>query len=109
MAANDDAAQKPLLGHWRGGDITAGSGYLLTFKPDGAYQQLFTATGQKETGQFRAFEDGTMEMWNDKWPDTKKHNQYRFASTPVQLTLTPVVVDGLEVKTPKALVLAKAE
>ncbi|HET6247163.1 MAG TPA: hypothetical protein VFE47_05630 [Tepidisphaeraceae bacterium] len=104
-----DAAQKPLLGHWRGGDITTGSGYLLTFNADGTYQQLFTANGEKETGQFRAFDDGTLEMWNDKWPDTKKHNQYKVAAKLLQLTLTPVFVDGLDVKTPKPLVLSKAE
>jgi len=107
-AATPDASNKAIVGRWRGGDITAGSGYLLQFDADNTYKQNFTTTGQKQAGQYRVFDD-TMEMWSDKWPEDKKHNQYRIEVTPAVLTLTPVVVDGIEVKLPRPVVLQRAE
>jgi hypothetical protein len=108
-APEADAIQKLVIGRWRGGDITTGTGYTLEFKPDGSYQQAFTTTGVKDAGQFRVFPDSTIEMWTDKWPEDKKHNQYQLATTPVRLTLTPMVLDGVQVKAAKVVVLMKAE
>lgn len=98
-----------VVGRWRGGDIVAGSGYLIQFEPTGAYKQTFITTGKQETGQYRVFDDHTLEMWNDKWPEDKKHNQYRIEASPVQITLTATVIDGLEIKTPRPLVLLRTE
>ena len=107
--AAEDTLTQSLIGRWRGGNSASGSNYTLEFESDGTYRQTFVFNGQKETGQYRVFDDGTMEMWNDKWPDDKKHNQYRLAITPIQATLTPLIVDGNEVKKPNPLVLQRAQ
>ena len=108
--AGSDTLQKALIGRWRGGDITAGSGYLLQFDPDGSYKQTFISNNQRDAGQYRAFDDNnTMEMWSHKTPEDRKHNQYRLTLAPGQITLTPILIDGLPVKTARPLVLSKAE
>lgn len=104
-----DEPQKPLLGLWRGGDLIAGTRYLIQFNPDGTYKQTFITQNAKETGQYRVSDDNTMEMWSDTWPETKKHNQYKVAATPELITLTPLVLDGFPVKSPRAVVLRHAE
>jgi hypothetical protein len=108
-APDQTAREKPLVGRWRGGDITAGTGYLLEFSTDGTYKQLFTTTGQRVNGEFRVLEDNTLEMWNSKWPEGKRHNQYRLATTALEATLTPTVLDNTDLKNAKPLVLKKVE
>ncbi len=104
-----DGLNKELVGRWRGGDITAGSSYVLEFNADGAYKQRFVVSDRREAGQYRLSEDNIMEMWSDKAADDRKHNQYRVTATADQMTLTPILVDGVEVKTPRPLVLRRAE
>lgn len=108
-AAAETEAQKALVGRWRGGDITAGAGYLLEFAPDGTYKQTFLASPQSDAGQYRLTDAGLLEMWSDKSAENRKHNQYRISVTPTTLTLTPIIVDGVEVKLPRAMTLRRAE
>ena len=107
-AGIDDATQKLLLGRWHGGDNAAGSSYTIEFAADSTYKQTFLFGDQKDSGQYRLAGDGLMQMWSDKTVGDKRHNEYKISVTPGQLTLTPTVFDGLDVKTPRALVLQRA-
>ena len=107
-AGIDDAVQKLLIGRWRGGDNAAGSSYTIEFAADSTYKQTFLFSNQKDSGQYRLAGDGLMQMWSDKTVGDKRHNEYKISITPGQLTLTPTVIDGVDVKTPRALVLQRA-
>ncbi|HZL37671.1 MAG TPA: hypothetical protein VFC78_20305 [Tepidisphaeraceae bacterium] len=107
-AATRPAPEAAIAGRWRGGDITTGSGYVIDFAPDGTYKQNFIAYDQRDAGHFKAVGD-TLEMWSNKTPEDRKHNQYQIALANGQLTLTPLVVDGAQVKHGRGLVLRKAE
>lgn len=98
---------KALVGRWRGGDITAGAGYLLQFDADGIYKQFFTA-GPRQNGQYRVYED-RLEMWADHWPEGKRHNEYKMEVSLAELRLTALVLDGSDVKTPHVMILRRAE
>ena len=107
-AGIDDAMQKLLIGRWRGGDNAAGSSYTIEFAADSTYKQTFLFGNQNDSGQYRLVGDGLMQMWSDKTAVDKKHNEYKISVTPGLLTLTPTVIDGTDVKTPKALLLQRA-
>ena len=104
----EDGAEKAIIGRWRGGDITAGSGYLLDFAPDGTYTQNWIAYSQRDGGQYR-IADGMLELWSNKAPEDRKHNRYKMTLDNARLTLVPLVVDGVDVKNGRPLVLQKAE
>jgi hypothetical protein len=104
----DDAMRKLLLGRWRGGDIAAGDSYTIDFAPDSTYKQNFLFGNQTVTGQYRLVGDGLMQMWTEKTAAEKKHNEYKVSVTPGQLTLTPTVFDGVDVKSAKPMVLQRA-
>ena len=104
----EDGAEKAIVGRWRGGDITAGSGYLLDFGPDGVYTQNWIAYSQRDGGQYR-IADGALEMWSNKAPEDRKHNRYKMTLENARLTLVPQVIDGVEVKNARPLILQKAE
>lgn len=104
----EDPAAKALVGRWRGGDITTGAGYVIEFNPDGTYHQNFISYDQKDVGHYRIV-DGVLEMWSDKAPADRIHNQYRLMAGPSQLSLTPVVLDGAHVPHGTPRVLRRAE
>ena len=100
---------KILVGHWRGGDSTAGTSYLIEFKTEGVYKQSFVAQNVKETGQFRVTDENTIEMWSDTSPETRKHNLYDISATDSEVILTPIAPDGQEVKVPKSVILRRVQ
>lgn len=106
--AASDAAASQLVGRWRGGDATAGLSYTLQFNPEGTYLQTFVVYGRNESGHY-VVRDDTLEMWGDKAPQDRPHNQYRLSVSGGELKLTPLVLDGQSVKTPRTLDLTRAE
>jgi hypothetical protein len=104
-----NAAPSPLVGQWRGGDIARGAGFVLEFSADGSYRRTFLNYPQREAGSYRMLDPQTVEMWTNTAPEDRPHNQYRVNIGNGELILTPLVVDGVEVRRPTPLVLTKAQ
>lgn len=97
-----------IVGAWRGGDPAHGAGFVLTFKDDGSYQRAFLQYPQKENGHYRFATPDTVDLWigdNEDGP----HSEYRVAIAGNQLTLTPLMKDGLEVRRPVPMVMTREQ
>jgi len=96
-----------LVGSWRGGEPARGAGYVLEFASDGTYRRNFLQYPQRENGHYRLLPGDTLEMWTDKVAPDAPHNQYHIAIENNQLTLTPMIVEGAEVRRPTPIVLSR--
>ncbi|HWE98061.1 MAG TPA: hypothetical protein VG269_29215 [Tepidisphaeraceae bacterium] len=109
-AAVDPKSPKALLpGRWHGGDAGAGAGYVTVFDPDGTYKQTWLSYPKQDLGQYQFVDDNTLEMWGRTAPEDRRHNQYRITINGNQITLTPLVIDGADVKNGRAVVLKRAD
>jgi hypothetical protein len=109
-AAVDPNSPKALLpGRWRGGDISTGAGYITVFDADGTYKQSWLSYPKQDSGRYQLMDDTTLEMWGRNAPEDRRHNQYRITINHDQISLTPMVIDGAEVKGGRAVVLRRAD
>jgi hypothetical protein len=109
-AAVDPKSPKALLpGRWHGGDAGAGAGYITVFDSDGTYKQTWLSYPKQDLGQYQFIDDNTLEMWGRTAPEDRRHNQYRITINGNQITLTPLVLDGADVKNGRAVVLKRAD
>lgn len=100
---------KALVGRWRGGDMAAGSNYLLQFDEDGTYRQTFVSYSQRTAGHFRLLDDATLEMWAQPQREDGPHNHYKVEVSAARMTLTPLIDNGTEIKPGRPMVMERVE
>lgn len=109
-AAVDPKSPKAQLpGRWLGGNAGTGAGYVTVFDADGTYKQTWLSYPKQDLGQYRFDDEGNLEMWGRTAPEDRRHNQYRITISGNQITLTPLVIDGADVKNGQAVVLRRAD
>ncbi|MDB5299607.1 MAG: hypothetical protein JWO87_1270 [Phycisphaerales bacterium] len=108
VAVDPNSPKAVLPGRWKGGDISTGAGFVTVFDADGTYKQTWLSYPKQDIGRYQFTDETTLEMWGRTAADGGRHNQYRVAINNDQITLTPVVIDGVEVKNGRPMVLRRA-
>lgn len=94
-----------MVGRWKGGTLTAGNAFLITFADDGTYIQTWLTAEHRETGQWVMDNDGIVEMWTMHANDNGKHNRWRVTFGKDQITLAPLAADDTDIPGAKPFVL----